>query len=156
MQVFNRGEFSTGHLLDKPNKKLIYPQKPNNMGITLGKVLKFNPNKGLITVKLEDEVAIGDGISLENESTKYTISELMNKNVNIKSGKTGETVIFGRMKGNIKPGDKIFKLTDKTLSTEALNSYSKENIKTYLSCNLEIHSNKKISVKIKSTKLASW
>ena len=152
MQVFNRGEFSTGHLLDKPNKKLIYPQKPNNMGITLGKVLKINPNKGLVTSKLEDEVAIGDGISFENESTKYTISELMNKNINIKSGLTGDTVTFGRMKGNIKAGDKIYKITDKALSTEALNSYSKENIKTYLSCNLEIHSNKKISVKIKSTK----
>ena len=150
MQVFNRGEFSTGHLLDSPNKKLIYPQKPNNMGITLGKVLKFNPNKGLITVKLEDEVAIGDGISFENESTKYTISELMNKNINIKSGLTGNTVTFGRMKGNIKPGDKIFKLTDKTLSTEALNSFSKENVKTYLSCNLEIHSSKKISVTVNS------
>ena len=150
MQVFNRGEFSTGHLLDSPNKKLIYPQKPNNMGITLGKVLKFNPNKGLITVKLEDEVAIGDGISFENESTKYTISELMNKNINIKSGLTGNTVTFGRMKGNIKPGDKIFKLTDKTLSTEALNSFSKENVKTYLSCNLEIHSSKKILVTVNS------
>ena len=150
MQVFNRGEFSTGHLLDSPNKKLIYPQKPNNMGITLGKVLKINPNKGLITVKLEDEVAIGDGISFENESTKYTISELMNKNINIKSGLTGNTVTFGRMKGNIKPGDKIFKLTDKTLSTEALNSFSKENVKTYLSCNLEIHSSKKILVTVNS------
>ena len=152
MQVFNRGEFSTGHLLDTPNKKLIYPQKPNNMGITLGKVLKFNPNKGLITVNLENEVAIGDGISFENESTKYTVSELMNKNINIKSGFKGATVTFGRMKGNIKPGDKIFKITDKALSTEALNSYSKEFIKTYLSCNLEIHSNKKILVKVKSTK----
>ena len=152
MQVFNRGEFSTGHLLDTPNKELIYPQKPNNMGITLGKVLKFNPNKGLITVNLENEVAIGDGISFENESTKYTVSELMNKNKNIKSGFKGATVTFGRMKGNIKSGDKIFKITDKALSTEALNSYSKEFIKTYLSCNLEIHSNKKISVKVKSAK----
>ena len=76
MQVFNRGGFSSGHLLDKPNKKLIYPQKPNNMGITLGKTLKFNPNKGLITVKLENKISIGDGISFENESTKYTIEIL--------------------------------------------------------------------------------
>ena len=150
MQVFNRGEFSTGHLLDSPNKKLIYPQKPNNMGITLGKIIKFNPNKGLITAKLENEVAIGDGISFENESTKYTISELMNKSVNIKSGETGETVTFGRMKGNIKLGDKIFKITDKNLTTTAINSFSKENIKTYLSCNLKIHSNQKISTTIRS------
>ena len=150
MQVFNRGEFSAGHLQDEPNKKLIYPQKPNNMGIFLGKIIKFNPNKGLVTAKLENNLSIGDGISFENENTKYTISELMNKNVNFKSAKKGMTVTFGRMKGNIKPNDKIYKLTDKELSSEALNSYSKEAVKTYLSCNLKIHSNEKILAQIKS------
>ena len=150
MQVFNRGEFSAGHLLDEPNRKLIYPQKPNNMGIFLGKILKFNPNKGLITAKLENNLSIGDGISFENENTKYTISELMNKNSNIKSAEKGMTVTFGRMKGNIKPNDKIYKLTDKELSTDALNSYSKETVKTYLTCTLKIHSNEKILVQVKS------
>ena len=150
MQVFNRGEFSAGHLQDEPNKKLIYPQKPNNMGIFLGKIIKFNPNKGLVTAKLENNLSIGDGISFENENAKYTISELMNKNVNFKSAKKGMTVTFGRMKGNIKPNDKIYKITDKELSSEALNSYSKEAVKTYLSCNLKIHSNEKISAQIKS------
>jgi len=150
MQVFNRGEFSAGHLQDEPNKKLIYPQKPNNMGIFLGKIIKFNPNKGLVTAKLENTLSIGDGISFENENTKYTISELMNKNVNFKSAEKGMTVTFGRMKGNIRLNDKIYKLTDKELSTEALNCYSKEAVKTYLSCNLKIHSNEKISAKVKS------
>ena len=150
MQVFNRGEFSAGHLLDEPNKKLIYPQKPNNMGIFLGKIIKFNPNKGLVTAKLENNLSIGDGISFENENTKYTISELIYKSINIKSAERGMTVTFGRMKGNIKPNDKIYKLTDKELSSVALNSYIKEAIKTYLSCNLKIHSNQKISAKVKS------
>ena len=102
MQVFNRGGFSSGHLLDKPNKKLVYPQKPNNMGITLGKIQKYNPNKGLVTAKLETPVSIGDGISFENETTKYTISELMYNNTNIKTGSCGNVVTFGRMKGNNK------------------------------------------------------
>lgn len=150
MQVFNRGEFSAGHLQDEPNKKLIYPQKPNNMGIFLGKIIKFNPNKGLVTAKLENTLSVGDGISFENENTKYTISELMNKNVNFKSAEKGMTVTFGRMKGNIRLNDKIYKLTDKELYTEALNSYSKEAVKTYLSCNLKIHSNEKITAKVKS------
>ena len=150
MQVFNRGGFSSGHLQDKPNKKLIYPQKPNNMGITLGKILKYNSNKGLVTAKLENSLSIGDGISFENENTKYTISELMNKNTNIKSAEKGMTVTFGRMKGNIKIDNKIYKISDKELSSEALNSYSKENVKTYLSCYLKIHSDEKIAVIVKS------
>ena len=150
MQVFNRGGFSSGHLQDEPNKKLIYPQRPNNMGITLGKILKYNSNKGLVTAKLENSLSIGDGISFENENTKYTISELMNKNVNIKFAEKGTTVTFGRMKGKIKIGDIIYKITDKELSSNALNSYSKENVKTHLSCSLKIHSNEKIAVIIKS------
>ena len=149
MQVFNRGGFSSGHLLDKPNKKLIYPQKPNNMGITLGKVLKFNPNKGLITVKLENEVAIGDGISFENEPTKYTISELMYKDKNIKKGSSGDIVTFGRMKGNINLGDTIYKITDKNLSSTVQNSINNENIKVRLNCNLKIKTGQKISVFVK-------
>ena len=33
MQAFNRGNFSTGHLSDSPNKKLVFKDKPNNMGL---------------------------------------------------------------------------------------------------------------------------
>ena len=150
MQVFNRGRFSKGHLLDDPNKKLIFSQKPNNMGIYLGKILKFNSNKGLVTAKLENTVSIGDGISFENEDTKYTISELMQKNANIKTASNTQIVTFGRMKGNIKVGDKIYKLTDKNLSNSALASFGKEYKKTYLSCKLDIHSGQKIAVNIKS------
>ena len=152
MQVFNRGGFSSGHLLDKPNKKLIYPQKPNNMGITLGKIIKFNPNKGLISTKLENSISIGDGISFENESTKYTISELMYKDKNIKTGSSGDIVTFGRMKGNIKPGDTIYKITDKILSSTVQNSLNSENIKVRLNCNLKIKTGQKISVFVKCLK----
>ena len=149
MQVFNRGGFSSGHLLNKPNKKLVYPQKPNNMGITLGKIIKFNPNKGLVSTKLENSVSIGDGISFENEPTKYTISELMYKDKNIKTGSSGEIVTFGRMKGNIKPGNTIYKISDKNLSSTVKNSLNSENIKVRLDCNLKIKTGQKISVFVK-------
>ena len=89
------------------------------------------------------------GISLENENTKYLVSELTINNQNIKQANKTDLVTFGRMKGNIKPGDKIYKITDKNLSTLALNSYNKENIKNPLYCKLEIYSNKKIKVYIK-------
>ena len=150
MQVFNRGNFSSGHLLDEPNKKLIFPPKPNNMGITLGKILKYNKNKGLITVKLENNVSIGDGISFENETTKYIISELMQNNNNIKNASSGMIVTFGRIKGNIKIGDKIHKITDKALSSNALDSFRKEYKKTYLSCSLKLKAKKKVDVFVKS------
>lgn len=150
LQVFNRGNFSSGHLRDEPNKKLIFKEKPNNLGIYIGKVVKFSPKKGLITCKVENPISIGDSISFENEPTKYTISELMEKNINIKTAKKFQTVTFGRMKGNIKINDKIYKITDKSLLSNALDSYNKEYKKTSLDCKLKIKNNQKIEVYVKS------
>jgi putative protease len=53
LQVFNRGNFSCGHLSPDPNRELIYKNKSNNMGIYLGKISNFNNNKGHITFTSE-------------------------------------------------------------------------------------------------------
>lgn len=151
MQVFNRGNFSDGHLLDKPNKNLIFKDKPNNMGIYLGNVINYNKNKGHITLKLKNDVSIGDSISSENESSKYTISELMIKSKNLKTASSDMIVTLGRMKGNIHVNDKIYKITDKSLAVSALSSYSKEFVKTAISCNVTINRCSPIVVKLTAT-----
>ena len=84
LQVFNRGMSSTGHLTNEPNKNLVFKEKPNNMGLFLGKVEKYSKNKGYITVKLQEPIEIGDTISLEKETGSYNVSELMIKDKNIK------------------------------------------------------------------------
>ena len=53
LQVFNRGMSSSGHLSNEPNKNLVFKDKPNNMGLFLGKVEKYNKNKGYITDRLK-------------------------------------------------------------------------------------------------------
>lgn len=148
MQAFNRGGFSSGHLDVNPNTNLIYKEKPNNMGIYIGNVAGFNANKGHITVNLNDRIAINDTVYLENETTKYRVSELMINKKNIESAVAGQLVKIGRMKGNIKPGDKIFKLESKTLSRIASDSYSGENIKTSLLATVTIKKTSPISMEI--------
>lgn len=148
MQAFNRGGFSEGHLNIKPNTNLICKEKPNNMGIYIGNVAGFNANKGHITINLNDRIAINDTIYLENETTKYRVSELMINNKNIEYAVAGQLVKIGRMKGNIKPGDKIFKLESKTLSHIAKESYSTENKKTLLTAHITIKKRSPISLEI--------
>ncbi len=150
LQVFNRGGFSTGHLDNTCNKELVFKEKPNNLGIYLGKIIKYNKNKGLVTVKLENPVSIGDSVSFENEKSKYTISELMDKNINIKKGDISQIVTFGRMKGNIKLNDKVYKISDKELFSLATESFNNENKKNLLECTLNIQLNKKVEVTVKS------
>ena len=148
MQVFNRGGFSTGHLNNLPNTNLVFKEKPNNMGIYIGEVSQYNPNKGLITCTLKDNISLGDTISLERENTKYKISELMLKNNNVKSANSNQTITFGRMKGNIHKRDKIFKIASKELTNRALNSFNREYKKIGLYCKLQFKNNKPIYIEV--------
>ncbi len=151
LQVFNRGMSSSGHLSNEANRNLVFKEKPNNMGLFLGKVQKYNQKKGYLTVKLNEPIGIGDTISLEKEQGTYTISELMDTNMkNIKFTEIGQTVIIGRMKGNIKLGNQIYKMRSKKLNLLAQTSCSKENRKVLLNCHIAIKENKPITITITS------
>lgn len=152
MQVFNRGNFSSGHLDTHPNKNLIFSEKPNNMGLFLGQIEKYNQSKGLITLKLNEPIEIGDTISLENETGTYTISELMKNNNNIKNASIDETVTFGRMKGKIKVGNKVYKMSSKALIQSALSTFENDTQtrKIPLNCEVKIVKNSPISIHISS------
>ena len=152
MQVFNRGNFSSGHLNPHANKDLIFSEKPNNMGLFLGHVAKYNPSKGLITLNLNEPVEIGDTIALEKETGTYTISELITKNTNIKTANPNDFVTIGRMKGNIKVGDKIYKMSSKPLTSLAYSSFENDvqTKKIPLNCEIKIVKNSPISMHVSS------
>ena len=150
MQVFNRGGFSSGHLTDEYNSELVYPNKPNNMGLYLGKVQKFNPDKGHITLSSKETLSIGDTVSLENETGTYTISELMLGNSNIEESSPFQPVTIGRMKGNINVGDKVYKMSNKELTRIALDTINKENKKIHFNCLVTLKLNQPISMSVAS------
>lgn len=151
LQVFNRGMSSSGHLSNEANRNLVFKEKPNNMGLFLGKIQKYNHKKGYITIKLNEPIGIGDTISIEKEQGTYTISELMDTNMkNIKFTEIGQTVIIGRMKGNIKLGNQIYKMSSKKLNTFAQNTCLKENRKVPLNCHIVIKENKPITITVTS------
>ena len=151
MQAFNRGMSSSGHLEKEANRDFIFKEKPNNMGLFLGIVQKYNKSKGLITLKLKENIKIGDTISLQNEDGSYTISELMSDGKNITKTQIDQTVTIGRMKGNINLGDKIYKMSSKDLLTKAQKSYKTENRKIPLTCTVTIKKNEPISILVTSS-----
>ena len=150
MQVFNRGGFSTGNLSDEENLNYVYKEKPNNMGLYVGNVASINRNKGLITFKTTESLSIGDSISLEKEAHKYTVTELMKNNQNITRALEGDLITIGRMKGNISLGDKIYKLSSKSLSKTICEYYKAENIKAPLSCKITIKNGLPVTLEVKS------
>ena len=150
MQAFNRGMSSTGHLDNEPNNKLVFKDKPSNMGLFLGNIQDYNKSKGHITLKLKETINIGDTISVENEDGSYTVSELMKDGKNITTTNVNDIVTIGRMKGNIKTGDKIFKMSSKSLFNSAKDSYQKENRKIALNCEIKIKKDIPISIRVTS------
>ncbi|MGN1328050.1 MAG: DUF3656 domain-containing protein [Clostridia bacterium] len=152
LQVFNRGGFSSGHLSKDANLNLIYSQKPNNIGLYLGNISNYNANKGHITLKLNEDLSIGDCISIDGEDGKYTVSELMKGNNNLKSAASGTVVKLGRMKGKIRVGAKVYKLTSKTLfdSCRATFSQGAEIKKIPVKCSLTVKKNLPITLKLEA------
>lgn len=147
-QVFNRGGFETGHFSPSPNKKLIYKEKPNNMGIYLGTVMSFNENKGHIKLKLEDSISVGDKISINNES--YTVSELMIDNKNFEKKNKGEIVKIGRMKGDIRIGAKIYRIESSLLNKNIYPTFKEDKNfrKVKLNAKMNVLSSSPITLKV--------
>ncbi len=149
MQVFNRGGFSEGHLNEKENKELIYSKKPNNMGLYLGNISHYNKLKGLITLDSHEKLSIGDTVSVEKEDYTYKVSELMIKDKNVVSAPEGKAITFGRMKGNISVGDKVYKLSSKTFDNAVKYSYENyENKKIKLNAVVTVKKGENISLEI--------
>lgn len=146
MQIFNRGGFSTGYLKGKLGKKMMYTKRPNHIGTLLGEVISYNPNKGHVKIKLSKDLDLGDSIAIGDSSCK--ISELMQKNNNIKIAKANDIVTIGRIKGKIKPKDKVYKTVSIKLNQEIDQKICKENIKRKVNCNIELKQDETIKLEL--------
>lgn len=146
MQVFNRGGFSSGYFSGKANKDLVFSDKSNNMGIFLGVIKKFNPNKGYIDIKLESNISIGDRVAIGEDT--YNISELLLGNNNIKNAINGQGVTLGRIKGDIKLGTKVYKISSKELQENVKKSYELENKRIKINVNLKVEKAKPVRFEI--------
>lgn len=150
MQVFNRGGFSHGNFDDEANTSYVFKEKQNNMGLYIGNISKYQPNRGLITFKTSESIEIGDNICVEKEDHKYTISELMIDKSNVKKANSGSIVTVGRLKGKINPGDKVYKLSNSSNNKAIYDFINKENIKIPLSCVVTVKKGFPLSMEVTS------
>jgi len=118
-QVFNRGGFSTGYYHGKLGKDLICRTRPKHWGTYLGKVLAYQSKNALVTVKLAQDIAEGDGIEVVNESLPGNIVTYLEKDgKQVKSASAGEVVKLGDIRGKIIAGEEVYKISDKKLNQE--------------------------------------
>lgn len=148
IQIFNRGSNGVGHFDKEPNRNFVFNEKPGNTGIYLGEVLNHNNTNGYIKVKLENVIAISDTIEIGND--KYNVSEIVENNKNVKAPYVGQIVQLGRVKGNIRVGDKVYRLSSKELLRSALESFNGENKRIELNCTIIIKLGEKIEMVVES------
>lgn len=136
MQVFNRGSFSTGNFDNEPNTNYVYKEKPNNIGLYVGNVGNFDKKNGYITFKTNCNLKVGDKISTEKQDVKYTISKILINSKEVSTANPEDYVTVGKLKGNIEPGDKIYKLTSVSHSQLTQEYFQKEHKKIPLAGNI--------------------
>ena len=125
---------------------MMYTKKPNHIGIPVGEVIGYNPNKGHVKIKLSKELNLGDSIAINDSSCK--ISELMQGNNNIKSANVAQIVTVGRIKGRMRNGDKVYKTVSDKLNKDIVQFSSKENIRRPIKAKIYLKQNEKLKLEI--------
>lgn len=118
-QVFNRGGFSDGYYNGKLGRDLICRTRPKHWGTYLGKVISYQAQRELVTVKLEKCISEGDGIEIVNEKLPGNVVTYLEKDgKQVKSANAGDIVKMGDIRGFIKNGEDVYKISDKKLNSE--------------------------------------
>ncbi len=132
LQIFNRGGFSSGYMKGKSGADMMSYEKPNNSGIYLGKVQAYDSRSRTITLRLEWDLSIGDGVEIwtgNSDSPGGTVTSLITGRQNVRMAKKGELAVAGEFKGRIAPGSGVYKTLDITLNKAARETFSGKIIK---------------------------
>ena len=123
-QVFNRGGFTEGYVMNRSNAALMSWERPNHWGIRVGKILS---SRGpLARVLLDENLNDGDGLQIRGKEE----IELTYSGNNTGRG-TEATVRIAS--GKYQPGDPVYRLTDAVQMNEIREIMAKEQVRIPLS-----------------------
>lgn len=123
--VFNRGQ-TGGYLFSEIPKNIVNSDKPNHMGVKVGKVLDFN--RGKVTVTLTDSLHVGDGIRFIGRSDfGMEVSRIMANGISVSQSFAGETIILDSPE-DIEVGSDVHKTLDQELE-KSLSHFGNEYMK---------------------------
>ena len=152
MQVFNRGGFSDGYFHGKNGRDMMCFEKPKNWGIYLGKILSYNASVGTFTIKLDEELSLGDGVEIwngDNESPGTVVSLLRLNGGNTSSAAAGSIVEVGFVRGRIEKDCTVYKTSDKSLNAKLADSWNgKLHRKIVLDCKVIAKNGRPIKLEV--------
>ena len=110
-QIFNRGGFTEGYLHEDPNEDFMSGTLPKNEGVLVGKIIGSRRNGLLAEVMLDIPIKMGDVIEIHSKETFSLMVTYLEKR--------GEAFLVGDMKGDVHPGDKVYRIISSDLMRKA-------------------------------------
>lgn len=132
LQIFNRGGFSEGYMKGKTGADMMSFEKPNNSGIYLGKTQAYDYRSQMISIRLEDNISVGDGIEVwtgSSDSPGGTVSTIRKGKQELMSAGKGDLVQIGPIRVRIAAAAGVYKTSDIVLNRIARESFSGRNTK---------------------------
>jgi len=126
-QIFSRG-FTSGYYFGVPGSDLMSYKRPNNRGVRLGRVRKYERETKRAIIELEAPLNAGDGIEVwvtRGGRVGTEVNEMFKSGQTIESAFPGDIVEL-RLDGHIYPGDRVFKTSDIKTLEKAVQTYSSE------------------------------
>ncbi|EPZ60894.1 peptidase U32 family protein [[Clostridium] sordellii ATCC 9714] len=124
--IFNR-KFTKGYLLGEVGESIMNSNRPNNVGLYIGKVVDYNRKAKRLKIMLENTLKKGDGINLGGG----TIGRIIKSNNQISDrGEKGELIELDFI-GEAKKGQIVYKTSDSDLLNTVKKTFEEdiENIK---------------------------
>ena len=119
-QVFNRGGFTEGYVMERSNAALMSWERPSHWGIRIGRVTAMKGQ--LAKVLLDEKLNDGDGLQIRGrEETELTYSG--------NDTARGVEATVRAAAGKLRPGDEVFRLTDAVQMNEIRALMSQEQVR---------------------------
>lgn len=125
MQLFNRGGFTSHHLLNRQGAAMMSYQRPKNWGTKLGTVVSSNAKYS--TLKLVQQLRIMDGVENFNQENGALVSKMWKNGKEVEWADIGSEVEI--YLENSRKGDEIYKSLDSELVKREEASYKGKNVR---------------------------
>lgn len=126
-QIFNR-DFTPGYIFGSPGRDMMSFKRSNNRGVLLGRVKKYFKDRGLLQLKLEMPLRVGDGLEVwvsRGGRLGIEVRRMWKGNREVKEAEAGETVSI-EARGDLQSGDRVFKTHDAELIARARETYASD------------------------------
>lgn len=139
-QIFNR-DFTTAYLLKKQGKLMISDKRPNNRGLFIGRVVKYDKVVKRVTVKLSEAVNEGDEIDFwikVGGRISVKLQDIEDKSGNKVTQAQPNDVISFYLPKPVYPHDRAFKVFDIALTNFAQEKYKSKSAIRRISVSIKV------------------